>query len=102
VANNKEKFALRFKGLVRVPSTGVYVFYLGSDDGSKLTVAGKEIIVNDGAHGLAEEKAEIALEAGWHPIEIAYFQGTGDMGLGLSWRGPGFPKSFVPASFFGR
>ena len=102
IAGDKTEFALRFSGYIRAPRSGVYVFYLASDDGSRLSVAGKEIIVNDGAHGLAEEKAEIALEAGWHPIEIAYFQGTGDMGLVLSWRGPGFPKSFVPASFFGR
>ena len=102
VAAAKDGFALRFRGSVRVPRTGVYVFYLGSDDGSRLSVAGTEIIVNDGVHGLAEEKAEIALEAGWHPIEIDYFQGTGGMGLELSWRGPGFPKIPVPAWSFGR
>ncbi len=101
-AGDKDEFALRFHGYIRAPRSGVYVFYLSSDDGSRLSVAGKEIIVNDGTHGLAEEKAEIALEAGWHPLEIAYFQGTGDMGLELFWRGPGFPKSAVPASFFGR
>jgi hypothetical protein len=102
VAGDKDEFALRFRGYIRAPRSGVYVFYLGSDDGSRLSVAGKEIIVNDGTHGLAEEKAEIALDAGWHPIEIDYFQGTGDRGLELSWRGPGFPKSPVPASSFGR
>ncbi|MGZ5438968.1 MAG: PA14 domain-containing protein, partial [Candidatus Aminicenantales bacterium] len=98
----KDKFALRFRGYIRAPRTGVYVFYLGSDDGSRLSVAGKEIIVNDGTHGMAEERAEIALEAGWHPIEVDYFQVDGDMGLTLSWRGPGFPKSPVPAASFGR
>ncbi len=102
VAGAKDKFALRFRGYIRVPRTGVYVFYLGSDDGSGLSVAGKEIIVNDGTHGMAEERAEMALEAGWHPIEVDYFQVDGDMGLTLSWRGPGFPKSRVPASSFGR
>jgi hypothetical protein len=102
VANSKEKFALRFKGFVRVPRTGIYVFYLSSDDGSKLSVAGQEIIVNDGVHGLAEERAEIALEAGWHALELTYFQGTGGLGLELAWRGPGFPKSQIPASYFRR
>jgi hypothetical protein len=102
VAGAKDKFALRFRGYIQAPRTGVYVFYLGSDDGSRLSVAGKEIIVNDGTHGLAVEKAEIALEAGWHPIEVDYFQVDGDMGLALSWRGPGLPKSLVPASSFGR
>jgi hypothetical protein len=102
VAKDKDEFVLRFRGFVRAPRTGVYVFYLGSDDGSRLWVGGQELVVNDGVHGLAEEKAEIALEAGWHPIEILYFQVTGNMGLELSWRGPGFPKSPVPASFLGR
>ncbi len=102
VAKDKDEFVLRFHGFVRAPRTGVYVFYLGSDDGSRLAVGGKQLVVNDGVHGLAEEKAEIALEAGWHPIEIVYFQVTGNMGLELSWRGPGFQKSPVPASLFGK
>jgi hypothetical protein len=101
-AKDKEEFALRFRGFVRVPRPGVYVFYLASDDGSRLSVAGRELIVNDGVHGLAEEHAEIALGAGWHPVEIVYFQGTGGLGLELSWRGPGIPKSPVPAYDFGR
>ncbi|RPI98102.1 MAG: hypothetical protein EHM31_12330 [Candidatus Aminicenantes bacterium] len=100
--DRKDHFALRFRGYVRAPRTGVYVFYLGSDDGSRLAIAGRDLIVNDGAHSVSEEKGEIALAAGWHPIEITYFQVTGNRGLRLQWRGPGFPKSPVPASFFGR
>ena len=102
VANDKDEFALRFRGFVRVPRTGVYVFYLSSDDGSKLSVAGKEIVANDGVHGMTEEKAEIALESGWHAFEIVYFQGTGGLGLELAWRGPGSPKTLIPAEAFGR
>ncbi|OGD27652.1 MAG: hypothetical protein A2V57_10730 [Candidatus Aminicenantes bacterium RBG_19FT_COMBO_65_30] len=102
VANDKDEFALRFRGFVRVPRTGVYVFYLSSDDGSKLSVAGKEIVANDGVHGMTEEKAEIALESGWHAFEIVYFQGTGGLGLELAWRGPQFEKGLISASAFGR
>jgi hypothetical protein len=100
-ARDKDEFALRFRGSIRVPRTGVYVFYLNSDDGSRLSVAGREIIVNDGVHGLAEEKAEIALAAGWHGFELVYFQRTGGLGLGLSWRGPWAAKAPVPSSAFG-
>jgi hypothetical protein len=102
VAKLKEKFALRFKGFIRVPRTGVYVFYLRSDDGSKLSVAGKEIIVNDGVHGLTGEKSEMALEAGWHTFELEYFQGTGEFGLELLWQGPNMEKGSIPSSAFGR
>lgn len=101
-ASDKDEFALRFKGFIRIPETGVYVFYVNSDDGSKLSVAGQEIVVNDGVHGMTEEKAEIALEGGWHPFELVYFQGAGGLGLELSWQGPGIRKGPVPAGAFGR
>jgi hypothetical protein len=101
-AKTKAKFALRFRGFVRAPRTGVYVFYLASDDGSRLSVDGQALIDNDGNHGLSLEKSEIALAAGWHAVEIVYFQRDGDMGLDLSWSGPGIPKSRVPAYDLGR
>ena len=102
VANDQDEFALRFKGFIRIPETGVYIFYVNSDDGSKLSVAGEEIIINDGVHGMTEEKAEIALEGGWHPFELVYFQGSGGLGLEVSWRGPGFERTPIPAGDFGR
>jgi hypothetical protein len=101
-AGDKDEFALRFKGSIRIPETGVYVFYASSDDGSKLSVAGKEIIVNDGVHGMTEEKSELALEAGWHSFELVYFQGRGGLGLDISWQGPGFERTPIPAGAFGR
>jgi hypothetical protein len=101
VAKDKDEFALRFRGFLRVPRTGVYIFYLGSDDGSRLAIAGRELIVNDGAHSVSEERGEIALAQGWHPIEIDYFQVTGPMNLNLAWRGPWMDKRPVPVGVFG-
>ena len=100
-AEDKDEFALRFKGSIRVPKTGVYVFFLGSDDGSRLAIDGRDLIVNDGAHSVSEENGEIALAQGWHPVEITYFQVSGPMNLGLSWRGPGLAKGPVPPGAFG-
>jgi len=100
-AKTKKNFALRFRGFVRAPRTGVYVFYLASDDGSRMFVDGRALVDNDGNHGLSVEKGEIALAAGWHAIEITYFQRDGDMGLDLSWSGPGFKQSPVAALMFG-
>ncbi|MEN6560071.1 MAG: PA14 domain-containing protein [Acidobacteriota bacterium] len=101
-AKKSENFALRFRGYIRAPRTGIYIFYLASDDGSRLSIGGKTLVDNDGSHGLSTEKSEIALAAGWHAIEIDYFQGDGDMSLDLSWSGPGFPTAPVPASAFRR
>ena len=101
-AKTKERFALRYRGYVRAPQDGVYLFYLASDDGSRLAVNGRPLIDNDGNHGLSVEKGEIALAAGWHALELVYFQRDGDMALDLSWSGPGLAKGPVPASMFGR
>ena len=65
-----------------------------------MSIDGRAIVDNDGNHGLSTEKGEIALAAGWHPVEIVYFQRDGDMGLELSWSGPGIPKAAVPAYDF--
>ena len=69
-ANEKEYFGLRFAGFIKIPQTGIYQFRLSSDDGSKLLLAGTELIDNDGIHGVNEVNGQAALEAGWHPIEL--------------------------------
>ncbi|HOW85347.1 MAG TPA: PA14 domain-containing protein [Candidatus Aminicenantes bacterium] len=101
-AGLKENFALRFRGYIRAPRTGIYVFYLASDDGSRMSIGGRTVVDNDGSHGLSTEKGEIALAAGWHAVEIVYFQGDGGQDLDLTWSGPGFPRRPVPATAFRR
>jgi hypothetical protein len=83
VAGREEHYGLRFTGYVRVRERGVYGFHLASDDGSRLLVHGREVIDNDGIHGLRERSGYVALEAGLHPITILFFQGAGGVGLKL-------------------
>jgi hypothetical protein len=93
----KTDFGLRFTGYIQIPKTDVYVFYVNSDDGTRLRVGGKEVVLNDGVNGMTELRGEVALEEGWHPIELVYFQGTGGQGLQVTWEGPGFLQSPIPA-----
>jgi alpha-L-fucosidase len=95
-------FALRYRGYVRAPATGVYHFHLTSDDGSRMWVGETLLVDNDGLHGAKEVSAPIALEAGWHPITVGLFQATGGLELGVSWSGPGVPRQRVPAEALGR
>jgi len=97
VAGRTERYALRFTGFVRAPETGVYAFHLTSDDGSRLMVGELELD-NDGIHGMETRTAWIALQAGWHPIDLEFFQGAGGVGLRLEMEGPGFPRAEIPAS----
>jgi hypothetical protein len=101
VADIKQDFALRFTGFIRVGHTAVYSFFTHSDDGSRLTIAGQVVVNNDGVHGMAEQGGEIALGAGWHPIELVYFQGVGGLGLRVGFAGTGFDKQLIPADSLG-
>ena len=79
-----EMFGLIFKGYVNVPNEDIYRFSLLSNDGSRLYVADKLVVDNDGPHGAYEKEGEIALKAGWHKIELLYFQAGGGKALKVS------------------
>ncbi len=77
------RFALEFRGYVQVPESAVYTFYLASDDGSELAIGGQTVVDNDGYHGMREKAGMVALEAGFHPISVRYFQSGGGRALEL-------------------
>ena len=47
-------FALQFSGFIQIDTAGKYTFATQSDDGSKLYIDGKEVVNNDGNHGVQE------------------------------------------------
>jgi alpha-L-fucosidase len=91
------QFAFAFNGYVDVPTTGVYTFFLRSDDGSRMWIDNELAIDNDGLHGARELAGSVALEKGLHPIRVAMFEQSGGFELSVSWRGPGLTKQAVPA-----
>ncbi len=93
-----EDFAFKFKGYIAVPQDGVYKFYLTSDDGSRLFIGDKLIVDNDGLHGPTEVMAQVALQAGPHPIMVEFFQLGGGAELNVSFSGPGIEKQRVRSS----
>jgi len=91
-------YGMVFTGFLKVPETGVYKFYLSSNDGSKMIISGKTL-ANDGLHGLEEKSLDIALAKGFHPIEVQYFQAGGGDGLKLEWKTSGKDRAVVDKSF---
>lgn len=79
------RFALLLKGNLRIPKDGSYSIRLISDDGSVMTLDGKEFIRNWGFHGPDPKDSEMWLKAGDHPFEIIYFQSGGGASLSLQW-----------------
>lgn len=86
VTNRFEWFAIDYQGRINLPQAGTYTFRLTSDDGSRLYIDGREVIDNDGVHGVEWKDAEVALAAGIHEVRVQYFQGPReDVALVLEW-----------------
>lgn len=76
-----QDFAMVFEGYFLATRDDAYTFSLNSDDGTRMWIHGEQLIENDGVHGMVERSGSLALEAGYHPIRIEYFQGIGGSGL---------------------
>ncbi len=89
-----ERVAFVYRGFLVVPQDDVYRFALTSDDGSKLWLDGQLVVDHDGLHGPTGKRGEVALAAGLHAIEVAWFNAAGGATLDLQWAAPGQP--FAP------
>jgi len=92
-----DSIGFRFSGYIRVPRDGIYTFYSRSDDGSRLRVADKRVVENDGLHGMQEQIGQVALQKGYHSIGLNYFEKAGDQGLQVFFEGPGIKKQEIPS-----
>jgi hypothetical protein len=73
-------FALRFSCLLKIPTAGVWTFYLLSNDGSALYLSGKKIVSNDGSHYAIEKEGKLRIrEPGFYPLTVLYFHKNGKM-----------------------
>ncbi len=95
---DRDHFAVRFTGMLRVEQSGRYDFTLKSDDGVRLFVNGQLIISDDGCHPVRASTGGVELAAGVHDLEIQYFEYEGQQALEAWWSGPGVAPSEIPAS----
>ena len=96
----KNNWGARFSGLINIPETGNWTFYLNTDDGSELWIDGDSLIQNYGMHGMREYSGSLNLTAGYHDFRVEFFQGGGPHGLRFSWEGPNVSKATIPSSAF--
>jgi Glycosyl hydrolases family 2, sugar binding domain/Glycosyl hydrolases family 2, TIM barrel domain/Glycosyl hydrolases family 2/Chitobiase/beta-hexosaminidase C-terminal domain/PA14 domain len=96
-----KNYGLTFDGYILIPQDGVYGLFLNSDDGSKLTLDGKDVILNDGVRARAVEKGDyFALGKGYHKMHIEYFLETSRRpSLRFTYEVPGKPSAEVPAEW---
>ncbi len=101
-ANPKEEtYSMRLRGVIEISQDGVYRFWTGSDDGSRMWIGNSLVVDNDGLHAYSEVHGDIALRKGKHPITVGYFEAGGGHSLRVFWAGPGFEKGEIPAASLG-
>lgn len=93
-----EFVAVEWTGVLRVPKSGDYTFYLRSYDGSKLYIDEKLIVNHDGRHTVRETASEtVALNAGDHALRVEYFQ-NGMTRCILSWKHGDSGRQVIPST----
>ena len=98
-ATREFSFGFVFTGTLKVPADGEYTFFVDSDDGSRLSIDGQQVILYDGIHGTGKPQvAKVQLKQGRIPIRVDYFQGpSGAKELIVKWSGPGFEQRYLSA-----
>ncbi len=91
----EDSVAVVFEGYLTLATAGSYSFALASDDGSKLYIDGKQVVDNDGDHGVITANGSVDLQPGRHAIRVEWFNGGGGSWLGAYFEGPGIPRQFI-------
>ncbi|MCX6327233.1 MAG: PA14 domain-containing protein [Bacteroidia bacterium] len=104
VTDLTQNFALTFDGYILIPEDGVYGLSVNSDDGSKMVLDEKDMLINDGVHARSVEKGDYyALGKGYHKLHIEYFQETGRRpSLRFTVEVPGQRRTEVPVEWLYR
>lgn len=88
-------FAVKFSGKLNIEKEGEYRFYCSSDDGSRLSIDGKQIMASDFVHRLYTRWGAIMLTKGLHTIEAEYFNAGDASNLFVKYTGPGTEKQIL-------
>lgn len=97
-----DAWGARFAATLTIPTTGDWTFFIGSDDGSSLSLDGEVVAASPGVHGMDWKQGTRTLTAGAHEILVTYFEGAGDSSLAVNWKGPDVGKQKIPSSAFTR
>jgi hypothetical protein len=87
--NRNNNIVSRMVGKIFIATAGTYTFGTVSDDGSMLYLDGNAVVSNNVYQGMTRRTGTISLTAGFHDIDIGFYEGGGGNGLVVEWAGPG-------------
>jgi DUF1680 family protein len=96
VRDTADAYGMVFEGLMFVPADAVYTFWSVSDDGSRLVIDDREVLLNDGLHELEEVSGQAALMTGLHRIRLEYYDYGAAEGLEVYIRKEGGDRMALP------
>jgi len=83
--DQNDGYGLVFSGYLKIENDGEYYLAATSDDGSAISLAGEQIVLNDGIHAMiSKDSGPLALRAGFYPLEVKYFEKIYNEGLEVS------------------
>lgn len=85
---SKRDFSIRWKGVLRIQTPGLYTLMLQAREGARLLLDGKTVIETS-THRRTGQKVNLQLKAGLHELQIDYWNGTGLARCKLTWIAPG-------------
>ncbi len=84
-----QKFSVKWTGKIKIDKPGVYIFKTYSNDFSDLHINGKKILENQGLKGGGWAVGKIDLTAGYHNIQVRYYESINFSKVELWWQKPG-------------
>lgn len=89
-----------FKSFIKIETKEVYTFYVMSDDGAVVLIDDQPVVLNDGSHSSTLANGNIALDKGYHKLEVRYYQGTESSSLKFGMKGGGVNSWEFPKDIF--
>jgi hypothetical protein len=97
VKQREDHFGIVFNGLMKIDQEGEYVLSICTDDGSKGWLDGR-LIWDVDRDGGGFKDIFLKLEAGFHRLEVQYFENYGGDEVTIGLEGPGIAVDNLPAS----
>lgn len=97
IKQREDHFGIVFNGLMKIDQEGDYVLSICTDDGSKGWLDGR-LIWDVDRDGGGFKDVFLKLEAGYHRLEVQYFENYGGDEVTIGLEGPGIAVGDLPAS----
>lgn len=96
IKKREDYIVIIFEGFIQIEQAGNYTFYSSANDGSWLYVDDKLVVDNTGDNHSGNQRGQIELKKGKHPLKVIYYENGGTEALDVQLKGPGIEKQAIP------